>query len=470
MKPPSNAHSWVPQIAGAVGPIYLAIADALRDAIVAGQLREGDRLPTHRALANKLGVDLTTVTRAYAEAQRRGLLQATVGRGTFVRATAAPVTPKPRERPVDLGMNIPPVPKDPPLDVLLQQGLARVLGGGHTGELLTYRSGSGTEEERLAGAMWLRPTLGEVGAERMLLSPGAQPGLMAVLSTLAGSGDVILTDMVTYPGVRTVAAQLGLRLVGIAGDADGMLPDAIASACREFQPKALYCVPTIANPTTLTVPLRRRKVIADTARQHGLCIVEDDAYGLLPSDPLRAIASLAPEITYYVATTSKVLSPALRIAYVVVPDAGAAERLSRSLRANVLMASPLLTGLMTAWIRDGTAVSVVSAIRHECSARQQIARETLPADSYSAHPEGLHLWLRLPSRWDRRELVAHLQAQGGLAVVPSDAFAVGGAEQAPNAVRVSLGAALTRHSLRDALRFLTANLASERLATFSEVV
>jgi DNA-binding transcriptional MocR family regulator len=258
--------------------------------------------------------------------------------------------------------------------------------------------------------------------------------------------------------------------VGIGADADGMLPEAIASACEKLRPKALYCIPTIQNPTTLTMPLRRRKALADTARQHGLPIVEDDAYGLLPSNPVRAIASLAPEITFHVATVSKVLSPALRLAYVVAPEPGSAERLSRALRANVLMASPLLTGLMTGWIQDGTAASVLSAIRGECAARQQVAREILPPESYAAHPEGLHLWLSVPSRWDRRELVAHLQGQGGLAVVPSDAFAVGGAERAPNAVRVSLGAAPTRRSLRDALQLLAASLAGERLATFSEVV
>jgi DNA-binding transcriptional MocR family regulator len=102
--------------------------------------------------------------------------------------------------------------------------------------------------------------------------------------------------------------------------------------------------------------------------------------------------------------------------------------------------------------------------------RQQLARELLPRDLYAAHPEGLHAWLSLPFLWDRRELVAHLQAQGGVAVVPSDAFAVGGAERAPDAVRISLGAATNRSTLRHALQLLATSVASERLASFSEVV
>src|SRR3712207_644857 len=80
-----NADHWAPRPEGRAGPIYLAVADALAEGVRSGELRGGDRLPTHRALADALGVDLTTVTRAYAEARRRGLLDATVGRGTFVR-------------------------------------------------------------------------------------------------------------------------------------------------------------------------------------------------------------------------------------------------------------------------------------------------------------------------------------------------------------------------------------------------
>lgn len=465
---------WTRRIEGAEGPIYLAISDAIGAAVAAGELRAGERLPTHRALADTLGVDLTTVTRAYAEARRRGLLQATVGRGTFVRGPVQdpPARPRAAEGPVDLSMNLPPVPADPPLQDLLQQGLARLLASSEPGSLLTYRSGSGSAEERLAGAAWLRPTLGEVGPERVLVCPGAQPALLAILGALGGTGDVVVTDSLTYPGLRSAAAHLGVRLVGIAGDGEGLLPEALGAACRDARPKALYCIPTIHNPTAVTMPLDRRRAIAEVARRHKLPIIEDDAYGLLPSNPLPALASLAPEIAFHVATVSKVLSPALRVAYVVAPDAHWARRLSTALRANVLMASPLLTGLMTSWVRDGTAATVVAAIRRECAARQRIAREILPAGSYDADPEGLHLWLRLPERWDRLGFLAHLRRQDGLAVVPSDAFAVTAEDgrPPPNAVRVSLGAAPSREGLRGALWSVAAALREEAPTPFSEVV
>lgn len=473
MSATSGEQGWTPRIEGMEGPIYLAIADAIGAAVAKGELRVGDRLPTHRALAGALGVDLTTITRAYAEARRRGLLQATVGRGTFVRGTQTPAAssrPEAQSGPVDLSMNLPPQPTDPPLRDLLQQGLSRLLARSGAADLLTYRSGAGTAEERAAGAAWLLPTLGEVDPERVLICPGAQPALLAALSILAEPGDVVLTDRLTYPGMRSAAAQLGVRLVGITTDAEGLQPEVVEAACQELRPKALYCIPTLHNPTTTTMPLARRQVIAEVARRHGLHIVEDDAYGLLPSNPLPAIASLAPDITFHIATVSKVLSPVLRVAYLVAPDARCAGRLCAALRANVLMASPLLTGLMAAWVQDGTAGAVASAIRRECAARQKIAREILPPGSFDAHPEGLHLWLQLPPRWDRLAFVAHLRHQDGLAVVPSDAFVVGTAGPPPDAVRVSLGAASSREGLQGALRSVATALREEVPMPFSEVV
>lgn len=468
---------WIPQLGEQPGPIYLAIADALSEAVATGKLRPGNRLPTHRAMAEALGVDLTTVTRAYAEARKRGVLEATVGRGTFVRADRKGSAPGSDGRrgsgTLDLSMNLPPRPERPLVDAL-QRGFSSLLARPDVSDLLTYRSGSGTSDERTAGAAWLLPTVGPVDPERVLVSPGAQPALLAILGMVAKPGDVVLTDGFTYPGVRAAAAQLGIRLAGIAADEHGMLPDAMADACRmEPRAKALYCIPTVHNPTAATMPRARREAIAEAARKCGLCIVEDDAYGLLPSAPLPAIASLAPDITFHVATASKVLSPALRVAFLVAPDQRQAARLNSILRANVQMPSPLLTGLTAAWVGDGTSGAIIEAIRRECAARQRIARQVLADVPFDAHPEGLHVWLHLPDRWSSLGFTAYLRRQDGLAVVPSDVFAVAGSEPAPErtaAVRISLGAAPDRESLRQALEMVASALKQDTSMIFSEVV
>lgn len=468
MSEPHNT-PWLPRLPADAAPIYRAIADAIGAAVADGTLQPGRRLPTHRALAEALGVDLTTVTRAYAEARRRGLLDATVGRGTFVRSAARPDaarTEATAQGPVDLGMNLPPIPIDPALPVLLEQGFARLLAGPEVAGRLTYRSGAGSGAEKEAGAAWLRSVLGPVAPERVLVSPGAQPALATLLGCLAARGETVLTDPLTYPGLRGLAAQLGLRLLAVASDAEGMLPEALDSACRTAAPRALYIVPTMHNPTAVTMPAPRRAAIAAVAQRHDLPIIEDDAYGMLPAQPLPALASFSAAPVFHVATLSKVISPALRIAFLVAPDAAWAARLTAALRAQVLMASPLMSALAAAWITDGTASVLRDAIRRESAARQRMARAVLPAEAITAHPEGLHLWLALPAGWDRLVFAAHLRNQG-LAVVPSDAFAVA----APTAgVRLSLGAAPDRTALARALKAVAEALRTGGGAAYDEVV
>ena len=450
------------------GPLYLGIADVIGRAIDERVLRAGDRLPPQRQFATALGVDLTTVTRGYAEAQRRGLIDGAVGRGTFVRGN-----PRMPERPVDMAplvdmtMNIPPQPQVPSLHDMLRDGLESLLRQADMATLMTYHLNAGSPQDHAAGAAWLRPVLGEVDPARTLVCAGAQCALTALLTLLARPGDTILTEPLTYPRLRVAAAHFGIGLIQVAADADGMLPDALDAACRSHAPKAVYCNPTIHNPTAITMPSARRQAIAETVLRHRVALIEDDAYGRLPSQPVAAIATLAPEVTYYLGTLSKCLSPGLRIAYLVAPGRPEAIKAEAAIRATSLMPSPLMTALVTGWIREGAAEALCGGIRHELVARQQIAREVLPADSFHAHPEGPHLWLMLPERWHRLAFSVHVRGLG-LALAPSDPFAV--ALPPPNAVRIGLGAAESQAALRRALRSVSAVLRADPPREFAEIV
>src|SRR5205823_4227486 len=148
-------------------------------------------------------------------------------------------------------------------------------------------------------------------------------------------------------------------------DGHGIVPAALEDLCVKARPKAIYLVPTIDNPTTATLPLRRREEVIAIARRHGLAIIEDDAYGSLPFEAPPAMAALAPDLTWHIATLSKCATPALRVAYVVAPDVTCVFRLAGEMRATSLMAPPLMTGLATRWIQDGTLVAITAAIRRE---------------------------------------------------------------------------------------------------------
>ena len=437
--------AWLERVAGGNGPIYLGLLRALEQAIRAGELHPGDRLPPQRAVAGRLGVDLTTVTRAYSAAQSQGLVEGAVGRGTFVRAQAQEDDPGL----VDLSMNLPPPPEGLSLGRLLQDTTGAILERSDAATLMAYHPGFGTVGQRKAGALWLAPVLGEVSADRLLVSPGAQAALAAVLSSLCQPGDAVVAEPLTYPGFISVARRLGLRVLACPVDAEGVIPEALEALCAEARPAAVYLVPTMQNPTGTTMSPKRREAVARVAASAGLWIVEDDPYSRLVAAPPAAIGACAPDRTFHIATLSKCLSPGLRIAYLACPDAWT-ERVTEALRATALMPPPLMAAVATRWIQEGSAEDLLNAVRTETRARRAIAAGALP--QAMGGPENIHLWLPLADAASAERMQLAAQARG-LAVVTAEAFAVEAAH--PAGARISLGGPSKRGVLERALGALS---------------
>src|SRR5437762_14239985 len=149
---------WRPDLRRRSGPRYAAIAEALAEDAAEGRLRPGVRLPTHRDLAGTLGVTVGTVTRAYAEAARRGLVSGEVGRGTFVRAVAGPAlsAPPPDGRAlIDLSANLPPAGAEGVEAATLSRTLAALARRRDLARLLAYPPEGGLPSHRAAGAEWV---------------------------------------------------------------------------------------------------------------------------------------------------------------------------------------------------------------------------------------------------------------------------------------------------------------------------
>ena len=435
---------WMPRVEGRDGPRYLAIVEDLAEALAAGSLRHGDRVPTHRELADRLGVTVGTVSRAYAEAARRGLVSGEVGRGTFVSGGEGRVQAEEGDAIVDLSQNHPPEPRAQPQRTALLAALGSLTARADAGRLLDYPAAGGNPADREAGASWIARAGVSAAPHDVVVCTGSQHGLTVVLATLLEPGDLLLTEALTYAGVKAVAGLLHLRLKGLPIDGDGLRPDALEDACREGGAKALYLIPTHHNPTTAVMPDARRREIVAVARVHGLAIVEDDVHGLLPPERPRPIAALAPERSYYLTSTSKTLAPGLRIAYVLAPPA-MVPRLVANLRATTWAVAPLTAAVASLWIRDGTADRLLEARRHEARERQAIARARLDGADLDTKAEAYYLWLRLPEPW-RGDAFAGAARARGVLVTPAEAFAVG-REPVPHAVRLCIGAARTREAL-----------------------
>jgi DNA-binding transcriptional MocR family regulator len=451
---------WVPTLTDREGPIYSRIVEALATDIASGRLRRGQQLPTHRALAEALGVDLTTVTRAYTEARRRGLTEARVGQGTFVTERMSPVRHGTAPE-FDLSINLPPQPLEADLEGRITRGIAALQRESGFSAHLNYREPGGSDAERDVAAGWLRSRIAEAHGDRIVICPGTQNALFNLLVALTSPGDVVLTEALTYPGIKAAAAHTGVRLVGVAIDQDGIVPDALAAACRHHAPKAVYLIPTIHNPTTATMPQSRRQEIAEILRANDVLLLEDDAYGALAPDAVP-LASLIPERTYFAASLSKCIAPGLRVSFLLTPDRDCAALLAAVLRASVQMPVFLMVALVTRWLQDGSAETIIATIRDEAAARQRLAAEVLAPHAYARHPNGHHIWLTLPRNWGRTDFASHVLRQG-LAIVTAEAFGVDDTQ--PRAIRVSLGAAGSRSELVGALEILAGALRSSSAAT-----
>lgn len=438
-------NTWVKPLSTGSGPRYLQIADLIAKSIQSGQLHAGDQVPSQRWLAAELQVDLTTVTRAYAEARDRGLIASFGGRGSFVLGDAGPTGP----HQVDLAMNTPPQPADGSMVARIQAGLQDVLARQSIDVLSRYPGNASSASAVQAARAWLRPALGDVAGQQLLLSEGAQAALFAILLSTTRPGQTVLCEKLTYPGFLQAARQLGLQVIGLDIDDDGVMPDAIEHAHRSSRAQLLYLNPTLHNPTTRTMPENRRQQIASTLARLGMTLIEDDPYRFLLNDVPPPIAALNGGVqTYYLASLSKCLSPALRTAFVLPPRGDDGGPLLEALRGVSMGGSPLLGALVEYWIRSGGARQLVQEIQREARARQTLARSLLPAQS-QAHPTGIHVWMPLPTHWNQHSF-AHALDGAGVSVACAQSFSLEPVME--DAVRISLGGARDQAELAQALR------------------
>ncbi len=463
----------MPEALDTQGPIYLAIADALGADVESGRLEPGDRLPTHRDLARRLGVNVMTVSRAYAEASRRGLVEGEVGRGTFVRrrerhATRFEVPKSTGPRLVDFHFNLP--AGDPQL--LDATAILRDLATGHRPLLHTGYTTAGMPEHRAAGAAWIARAGVDADPERTVVCGGAQHAMTITFASLAGPGDLVLTEALTYPGMKALASVLGLKVRGLEMDADGLLPEAFEAACRRASPKALYCMPTVHNPTGVVMSEERRRGVAAVARRHGVAIIEDDTYGYLCPDPPPPLTNYAPELGYFLTGTSKNLTAGLRIGYLAAPlaegsTAALLERLESNVAALTWMAAPLMAEIASRWILSGQADAMVVWKRREALARRRIYQQVMAAYPTESYSGSSHVWLPLPRPWRGEDFVDQARRRG-VGVTAAETFAAGRAA-APHAIRICLGTPANRTEVEQGLAVLAEMLAGPPEAALSVV-
>jgi DNA-binding transcriptional MocR family regulator len=325
--------------------------------------------------------------------------------------------------------------------------------------VMNYQDTGGNWGNRTAGSTWLARRNIAANPDRVVLTSGAQSALYAICHLVSRRSRNICVGQFAYPGIHTVAFQQGLQLVPLSMDEKGIIPESFAEACTRSPIAALYVTPTADNPTAVTLPTDRRGAIVKIARQHSVPIIEDDPYfDLIPEAP-APIAAVAPDITWYIATASKCLSPALRLGYVVAPNVESASQVAGALQALTMMASPLFAAIASRWIYSGFMQEAASELSAENAERQAIAANVFNDQRFEAQPRTPHLWLNLPSPWRASEF-AHQCERRGVITVGCTRFSVN--SPVVEAVRISVGAAASREALRDALAIMKSVLVGGR--------
>ncbi len=447
---------WTPSLEAGDAPIYERLLGALRADIATGALAAGARLPPQRDLAHRLGLGLGTVTRAYVEAEKAGLVEAHVGRGSFVRGGAAAKPARATDSGlINLSQNIAP---SGPARARLADTMTRLRRRGDLLDNLDYAPSAGLDTQRQAGAAWLERSGGLVGADwtRLVCTAGAQQALALAFGAVARWGDTVLCEASTFYGAKALAEHMGYGLKGLAMDAEGLRPDVLDEAAATGAFRAVAIQPTLQNPTGRIMSAGRRNLIVAVARKHGLMIIEDDIYAVYAPDAPPPFAVLAPERTFHVSGVSKSLVPGLRTGFLIVPPGDALDRVLRTVRA-LSYAPPNFGGLIaTQWIEDGSADAIVAEIQTEMTARLSLAREILgDAIETPMSASAPHVWLPM-SDLDAERLAGRA-LRGGVEVTPPSAPVV--APGLTTGVRVCLGAARDREELERGLRIVAAAVA-----------
>jgi DNA-binding transcriptional MocR family regulator len=299
----------------------------------------------------------------------------------------------------------------------------------------------GTDSERLAGARLMAPRLGFVeDLGRITPTNGTQSALLILFKHLVGENRFLYSEALSYGALCPIARLAGVPLRGLPIDDEGIDVGAFQRACAEGSAGALYCNPTVHNPTTSIMGESRRLEIAQIARRYGVPIIEDDALGRLHLGTAAPIAKLASDICWYVMTASKCLAHGLRLAYFVAPSQAKRDAAVSSVEhLSFWNATPLITGIVRLWT-SGTGADVISrAIFDENRRRESYARQQLEGHGLISKPSSMHVWLPLPETRPATEFVKQAEALGVL-LRPAQLFAVGPSSgmKIPNAVRLSL--------------------------------
>ncbi len=440
-------------------PLYLQVTDFIVDQINCHRLKPGTKLPSNRDMAFELGVSRTVVTEAYAELISRGVVVGRHGSGTYVLSK--------NQDPDQEGSALPNILLSPWLNKLLhdnhltrqqeleklfntanknvisfaeqgdpdtfwpiedfQKALRRVFQN-HSYDAVnqhTYNSNYQPLCDTIAQILTSEGIASQ--PENILITSGSQQGLSLVAHVFLTPGDVVLVESPTYTSAINLFQSMGVKMVGIPMDRDGMIIEKLEEALKKHKPRLIFTMPTFHRPTGVCMSGERRRWLVALATQYGCLILEDDFIGniRLEGRAEPALKALdAAGYVIYMGSFSKIIMPGLRIGYLA-----AARPLCEVLHSQKIVSdlgtSMLLQRALHEYMTVGEYHKHLRRIRKEYHTRRDAMvsalLEHLPQANFETPKGGRYIWLKLPSGFSSDQLLP-IAINEGVSFIPSRFF------------------------------------------------
>lgn len=429
---------WNPKIINTDKVLYIAIADAIERDILAGILKANEKMPPQRTLAKIIGVNLTTISRAYGEAQKRGLISGSVGNGTYVLYQDKEKinfydSLKKEDEIIDLGLvgSIYVDGCDP------SELLKKIADEAYVNVLMDYVPSQGLYKHREIAAKWMMQYDVIPDVAQTVICAGAIHAINCCLLSCFEPEDRIAVDELTFAGFKNVAQLNRVKLEAIKMDSEGMIPESLEERCKKQLIRGIYLMPNMQNPTATVMSDQRKEAIAEIIRKYDLVLIEDDIYNFTNLTSKRALSALVPRNGIFICGMSKTFFPGLRIAFVKVPERYL-DRFVQAVTNTVWMAPPLNAEIVTRIIESKVANEIAEKKRRVIARRLRIAKDILKAYDVKTVHNSVYIWLNLPSGWSCSEFESTALIHG-VRVISAYKFYVG-TQSPPHAVRISLGA------------------------------
>lgn len=452
--------SWQPDKSKLASPIYLSLAISLEEDIKRGILNPGLKLPSQRELADYLGISFTTVTRTYKICESKGLIIGEKGSGTYVMDNVnleLTITKNSiSSNLIDLAF----VSSLNQKSHLISDTIKKISNLSYIKELLNYNEPSGMLHHKILGVNWLKRFGIDITPERLSIVSGVQNALTIILLGVFTSGDTIAVDEYTYPNFIALSRLCGINLLPIKNDNFGMIPDHLKKELKRNNVRGIFMMPSCINPTSIYMPLKRRKEIAKIISENGILVIEDDIHAFLTineiNEEYKTFFSMLPNSTFYISGMSKVLYSGLRVAFLAYPKNFKLNIEEAIFNINVKTSS-LETEIINQLIKSGDVDEIIKAKKEKLILYNKTVDTFFPNEHNIYNSTAFHRWIEIDSNIDQN--FEDYAKQFGVGVFHSNRFFVGSRKPSKSYLRISLGSISSLKELRNGLVILKKLLA-----------